>query len=563
MAVSASHPTDPSAPGSHQNLEGHAGHEGHDVIVVGGGAAGLAAAVTLARARRDVLVVDAGEPRNAPADGVHAFLTRDGLPPAELVALGQAEARGYGAEIVSGRAVGARRVSGGGFEVDLADGSTRRARRLVVTSGLRDELPEVEGLRERWGRDVIHCPYCHGYEVRDEPIGVLGTGAAAMHQVMLFAQLSDDVTYFRHTAPELSDDEREQLAARGIVVVETPVDGLVVEGDRLVGVRLSDGTTLARSVLVVAPRMVASSPVLDALGATTVPHPLGAEFGEFYPADPMTLASSVPGVWLAGNVQDLQAQVVTAASQGTIAAARLNADLVADDTARAVARHRASRSTAGHHHAGHDHGAHDLPTDAPAFWEAHYGRSEQIWSGRVNPVLAQVAATLPAGRALDVGCGEGGDAVWLAEQGWHVEAIDISPTALARARRAVDAAGVGERVHTARFDLEHELPTGSYELISAQFFMSPIEFPRDRVLRDLADRLAPGGVLLVVDHGSAPPQSGHDDAEFRTVQETLDALALDSDRFVIERCDAPTRTIELPDGTAADLLDNVIVARRR
>lgn len=540
-----SHPTDPNVSVS------------TDIIVIGGGAAGLAAAVTLARARREVLVVDAGEPRNAPADGVHAFLTREGTPPAEMVALGRAEARGYGARFVSGRAVGARRTDEG-FEVALADGSTHRARRLVVASGLRDELPEVEGLRERWGRDVIHCPYCHGYEVRDEPIGVLGTGPMALHQVMLFAQLSADVTYFRHTAPELTDDEREQLAARDIEVVETPVDAVVVEGDRLVGVRLSDGTALGRSVLVVAPRMVASSPVLDALGATTVPHPLGAELGEFYPADPASLVSNVPGVWLAGNVQDLQAQVVTAASQGTMAAARLNADLVAEDTARAVARHRASRSAAGHHHH-----AHEMPTDAPTFWEAHYGRSEQIWSGRVNPVLAQVAATLPTGRALDVGCGEGGDAVWLARQGWEVEAIDISRTALERAGRAVEAAGVGGRVRLARYDLEHELPSGSYDLVSAQFFMSPIEFPRDRVLRDLADRLAPGGVLLVVDHGSAPPQSGHDEAFFRTVQETRDALDLDPGRFVIERCDAYTCTIELPDGTAADLLDNVIVARRR
>lgn len=332
MTVTVAHstdpqPTDPPPAG------------GSDVIIVGGGAAGLAAAVTLARARRAVLVVDAGEPRNASADGVHTFLTREGTPPADLVAMGQAEARGYGARIVAGRAVSARRTPEG-FEVDLADGSTHRARRLVVTSGLRDELPAVQGLRERWGRDVIHCPYCHGWEVRDEPIGVLGTGPVALHQVMLFAQLSDDVTYFRHTAPELGADEREQLAARRIEVVDTPVDALVVEDDRLTGVRLSDGAVVARSALVVAPRMDPSSPVLDALGATTLPHPFGAELGEFYPADPETLASSVPGVWLAGNVQDPQAQVVTAAAQGTMAAARLNADLVAEDTARAVAASR-------------------------------------------------------------------------------------------------------------------------------------------------------------------------------------------------------------------------------
>lgn len=310
-----------------------------DVLVVGGGAAGLAAAVTLGRALRSVTVIDAGQPRSAPADGVHGFLTRDGLAPTELVALGQEEARRYGARIVSGRAVSARR-EGDGFAVDLADGTTYTARRLVVATGVRDELPAVEGLAGRWGRDVVHCPYCHGYEHRGEPIGVLGTGPVALHQVMLFAQLSDDVAYFRHTAPEPSDDEREQLAARGIEIVEGPVAAVVVEADRLAGVRMTDGRVVPRSALVVAPRVVAESPVLDALGAARVPHPMGAQLGEFYPADPVTGAAAVPGVWLAGNVRDLQAQVVTAASQGTVAAAWLNADLAAADTALAVAARR-------------------------------------------------------------------------------------------------------------------------------------------------------------------------------------------------------------------------------
>src|SRR5215218_9572670 len=149
-----------------------------DVVVVGGGAAGLSAGLMLARARRRVVVVDAGEPRNAPADGVHGMLGHDGVPPAELLARGRDEVRHYGGEILDGWVTGAQRKDGA-FAVTLADGRELRARRLLVTTGLVDELPDVPGVRERWGRDVIHCPYCHGYEVRDQAVGVLATSSRA------------------------------------------------------------------------------------------------------------------------------------------------------------------------------------------------------------------------------------------------------------------------------------------------------------------------------------------------------------------------------------------------
>lgn len=218
----------------------------------------------------------------------------------------------------------------------------------------------------------------------------------------------------------------------------------------------------------------------------------------------------------------------------------------------------------GHGH-GHGHGVDGSgdPVDAPAFWEARYVAMEQIWSGRVNPVLAQVAGALTPGRALDVGCGEGGDAVWLAERGWDVEAIDIAETALARTRRAAEAAGVADRVRASRYDLEHDLPGGTYDLVSAQFFQSPLDFPRSRILRDLADRLAPGGAILVVDHGSAPTWSGHSDTELPTLAATLEELALDRERFDIERADSPTRTVTSPDGEQAEIFDHVILARCR
>jgi thioredoxin reductase len=212
----------------------------YDVVVIGGGAAGLSGAVALGRSRRSVLVVDDGTPRNAPAEGVHNFLTRDGTPPGELLAAGRAEVASYGGEIRGDRAVGAERVAGG-FVVRLAGGATVRGRRLLVTTGLTDVLPDVPGLAERWGRDVLHCPYCHGWEVRDSAIGVLACGPMAVHQTLLLRQLSDDVTFLQHDAEPLGEAEREQLAARGIPVVEGEVVGLEVAGDRLTGARLRSG----------------------------------------------------------------------------------------------------------------------------------------------------------------------------------------------------------------------------------------------------------------------------------------------------------------------------------
>jgi thioredoxin reductase len=307
-----------------------------DVVVIGGGAAGLNGALMLARARRSVVVVDAGTPRNAPAAGVHGLLGRDGTPPAELLDRGRAEVRSYGGEIVRGEVEAVER-DGDRFAVRVAGGGTLRARRLLVTTGLVDELPDVPGLRERWGRDVVHCPYCHGWEVRDRAIGVLATGPMSVHQALLFRQWSADVTLFTHRAPAPDPEQAERLAARGIAVVTGEVAALEVAGDRLTGVRLADGTVIAREVVAVAPRMVARAGLLESLGLRAVEHPSGA--GEHVPADP-TGRTEVAGVWVAGNVTDLSAQVGAAAAAGAFAAAQINVDLVTEETDAAVAAYR-------------------------------------------------------------------------------------------------------------------------------------------------------------------------------------------------------------------------------
>nr|WP_262508412.1 NAD(P)/FAD-dependent oxidoreductase [Streptomyces spongiicola] len=303
-----------------------------DVVVVGGGAAGLSAALTLARARRTVLVIDSGEPRNAPATGVHGLLGREGMPPGELVRTGREEVSRYGGLIVPDTVTGTRR-DGGRIVVETAGGRSHRARHLLVASGLVDELPAVPGLRERWGRDVLHCPYCHGWEVRDEPVGVLASGPKAVHQALLFRQWTPYVTLLLHTADDPDEEQWEQLAARGVAVVDGEVTGLSVEDDRLSGVRLASGRRVPLRALAVAPRFLARGDVLSGLGVKTVEHPMGV--GRYVEAGAQG-ATGVEGVWVAGNVADLMASVAVAAASGTQAAMAINAELVAADTAAAV-----------------------------------------------------------------------------------------------------------------------------------------------------------------------------------------------------------------------------------
>jgi thioredoxin reductase len=304
----------------------------YDAVVIGGGAAGLSGALMLGRARRAVLVIDSGAPRNAPAEGVHGLLGRDGIRPAAYLAEGRADVQRYGGEIASGEVTAVRR-DGDGFSVELADGSAVRARRILVASGLVDQLPDLPGLREQWGRGVVHCPYCHGYEVRDRAIAVLATSPMAEHQAQLWRQWSPDITLLTNGF-EFGAEQLAGLRARGVTVVDGAVTGVRSDGDRLTGVVLADGSTVPCEVLVAASPMKARADFLAPLGIEPADHPMGA--GEFVPADP-TGRAAVPGVWLAGNVSDLMAQVGSAAAAGAWAAAQLNMDLVTEEVEQAKA----------------------------------------------------------------------------------------------------------------------------------------------------------------------------------------------------------------------------------
>jgi thioredoxin reductase len=302
----------------------------YDVAVIGGGAAGLSAALVLTRARRGVAVIDAGEPRNAPAAAMHGFLSRDGMPPGDLLAAGRDEVTRYGGQLIPGTVSGVRAREDGGFELTLTDGTSLTARRVLVTTGLHDEIPDLPGLRERWGRDVLHCPYCHGHEVRDQPLGVLGGRPEAVQHALLVRQWSDDVVYFAHTESPTAS-EREQLAARDIAVVDGPVARVVVEADALIGVELVDGSVVRRTAVFVRPDFVPHTGLLTDLGCAT--------YDNGWVAADLTGRTSVPGVWVAGNAVNPRAQVITAAGEGSAAAIAINADLVDDDVHAALRDH--------------------------------------------------------------------------------------------------------------------------------------------------------------------------------------------------------------------------------
>jgi thioredoxin reductase len=320
---------------------------GYDVVVVGGGAAGLSGGLVLARARRRLALVDGGEPRNAVAAHLHGFLSRDGMSPADLAEVGRHDVARYGGDVVDGSVRAIEPSGENGFAVRLTDGTVLTTRAVLVATGLRDELPEVAGLRERWGKDVLHCPYCHGYEVRDRPLGVLGGANRpfTLHQALLLRQWSDDVVFFPDRI-ELTGEERERLTAYGVRIVDGAVSRLVGgdgdgdghgdgdgDGDRLLGIELVGGHLVPTAAVFVGPRFVPRDDLLTAMGC---------EVGDsgWVTTDP-TGRTSVPGVWAAGNVVSEGAQLINAAAAGSLAAITLNHYLLARDVEQAVTDQRA------------------------------------------------------------------------------------------------------------------------------------------------------------------------------------------------------------------------------
>jgi thioredoxin reductase len=299
----------------------------YDVVIIGGGAAGLSAALVLARARRRVLVVDSASPRNAPAAHMQGFLSRDGMPPGNLLTAGREEVQRYGGSIITGVAKELVRCGETRFQVLLGNGARVSARRLLVATGLRDELPDIPRLRERWARDVLHCPYCHGWEVRDQPLGVVWNGPETVRYAQIVRQWSHDVVLFA-PADTLTSAQRAELVARSLGILEGAVARVLIDDDHLTGVQMDDGQVIPRAALFVPPRFVPNNDLLIGLGCD-----LGEHGWVVTGANGIT---SVPGVWVAGNVTNPRAQVITAAGEGSATAIAINADLVDEDVHEAV-----------------------------------------------------------------------------------------------------------------------------------------------------------------------------------------------------------------------------------
>jgi thioredoxin reductase/2-polyprenyl-3-methyl-5-hydroxy-6-metoxy-1,4-benzoquinol methylase len=478
-----------------------------DVVVIGGGAAGLGAALQLGRMRRSVVVVDAGEPRNAPAAHMHGYLGHDGLPPAELVAIARSEVAAYGVAVAAGSVAAVRGSASAGFTVDLDDDRKLTARRVVLATGLTDELPDIHRVREHWGRGVIHCPYCHGWEVRDQRIVVIDAIGVGAHQALLFRGLSDRVTLVVHAGAGPDEQRRAGLAAIGVEIVDATVAAIESDGDAISGVRLADGTVLPADSVVIGPRMRPNVAPVAALGIAPEPHPSG--FAEVLATSP-TGETSVRGIYAAGNVADPSHQVLQAAARGAQVGAFVNMDLAEEDAAAAVRTQRDAID-----------------------WDGRYGAADrQMWSGNPNGSLVVELERVAPGRILDVGCGEGADAIWLAAQGWDVTAVDISSVAIERARAAADAAGVTVEWQCADV-LAAPPAAGAYDVVSIQYPALLREAGELAILR-LVDAVRPGGTFLVVGHDIDREQArehGHDMSRFVDLDGLRRALA---GRFEIE-----------------------------
>ena len=408
---------------------------------------------------------------------MHGFLGRDGEAPSELIAAGREEVRSYGGEVLDGRVVEVRRADAGTFRLELVGGHVVVARRVLAATGIVDELPDIDGLAVHWGDGVIHCPFCHGYEVRDRRVVQIVTHPMGLHATPLFGQLTARLTVVVHGCDEVDDAAVEPIRAAGVNVERGEVRRVVEDANGCVaGVELADGGVIGADAVAVGPRFRARAEPFQSLGLRAVPHPSG--LGDVVETDAVG-ETAVTGLYAAGNITDPSQQVLHAAADGSRVGSMIGHDLAREDL-RGAARPSANE------------------TD----WQHRYGEG-RMWSGNPNGTLVQEVEALAPGRALDVGAGEGGDAIWLAERGWQVTATDIATVALDRI--AAEATRRNLEITCLHADANglDPYPPGEFDLVSAHYASIP-RTPDDRAVRNLLDAVAPGGTLLVVGHDLAP-----------------------------------------------------------
>ncbi|QFS92479.1 Thioredoxin reductase [Mycobacterium sp. THAF192] len=294
-----------------------------ECVIVGGGSAGLSAALVLGRARRRTLLIDAGGQSNRAAHGIGGLLGFDGVPPAELYARGRRELERYpSVEVRDGEVRAA--AAGDGITLDLADGAGVHTRRLLLATGMRYDYPDLPGLAPLWGRSVFHCPFCHGWEVRDQPLAVLAQGERGVHMATLLRGWSDDVVLLTGGPADLSDDDRARLDIAGIPVDERKVRELDSAAGELRAVVFDDGARLPRSALLVAAELRQRSGLAAQLGVKLVA--TGPVSPEAVDVDPL-YRTSVPGVFAAGDVCAQMPQIAAAVAAGSAAAVSVMASI--------------------------------------------------------------------------------------------------------------------------------------------------------------------------------------------------------------------------------------------
>lgn len=490
-----------------------------------------------------MIVVDAGEPRNAPAAHMHSFLGREGAAPSTLIRDGRDEVRSYGGEVLPGRAGGVTRTDDGQFRVELAGGDAVVTRRVLAATGLIDELPDIEGLADHWGRDVIHCPFCHGYEVRDQRIVQIVTHRAGLHTTPLLRQLTARLTVVVHEVSDMDEAEVAAVRAAGMRVIAGPVQRIGTGGDgRLAAVELADGERIDADAVAIGPRFRVRAEAFAPLDLKPVPHASG--LGDHLPTDE-TGQTTVAGVYAAGNVTDPSQQVLQAAAHGSRVGAMISLSLAEEDLRNAA-----------------------RPSGNATDWDHRYS-NDRMWSGNPNGSLVNEITGLAPGRALDVGAGEGGDAIWLAEQGWNVTASDISQRALDRVAAEADHRGLTVGCLLADANGFAPFEDAGFDLVSAQY--ASIPRTRDqRAVQNILNAVAPGGTLLVVSHDLELMRAAADNPEHSRPFDPDAYVRVDD--FVAAIADAGDWEIEVherrarPPGAASaahHVEDIVLRARRR
>lgn len=294
----------------------------YDVIIIGGSFAGLSAAMYIARARRSVCVIDSGSPRNRFAPQSHGFLAQDGSEPGAMLATARLQVAAYPTvSFIEGKAIRAAKTPDG-FSVTLATGEVVESARLVLAFGISDELPSIPGLAERWGKSVLHCPYCHGFEFSGRHLGVLSVSPRSVHQAALIADWGPTTLYL-NGGPEPDGESMSMLRSRGVVIEPAAVRALHGEGTELSSIELVDGTMSRVDALYVGPRTRLNSDIASQLGCELE----DGTFGQVIRTDAQKM-TTVRGVYAAGDITRSAHNVTWASADGVTAGTAAHQSLV-------------------------------------------------------------------------------------------------------------------------------------------------------------------------------------------------------------------------------------------